>query len=331
MGLPLDYNCQTLAVNHQQTMQFGLKSFGTLFGILSATLGILLAVLYISACLFLLLRQNRLMFFPDRKISTLPTDLEMAYQEVWLPVNYAQTEPETATENTENTENTEKIHGWWIPATADFPAAKDGWVLLYLHGNADNMSENLNHSKRFHLMGFSVFIMDYRGYGISQGDFPTESTVYEDAETAWNYLVKQRGISPKKIVIYGHSLGGAIAIELADRHPNAAGAIIECSFTSMRDMVDYQYPYFNVFPIDWILTHRFDSIAKVKSLKMPVLFTHGTADDVVPIDMSQALFAATPEPKQLFIVPNADHNNIASVSGDKYFETIRKFMKLIDR
>jgi len=294
----------------------------------SVTLGILLTVLYMSACLFLFFRQNRFMFFPSSEMSTVPTDLEMEYEEVWLPVISAQTSQQSATE---------KIHGWWIPApdrdritSAERIILDPGQVLLYLHGNGDNISANLGHSQRFHQMGFAVFIIDYRGYGRSLGDFPTESTVYEDVETAWNYLVQDRGIPPEKIIIYGHSLGGAIAIELASRHPDAGGAIIECSFTSMRDMVDYQYPYFNIFPIDWLLVNHFDSITKVKSLKMPVLFTHGTDDEVVPTYMSQALYDVTPEPKQLFIVPTADHNNVASVSGEKYFDTIRQFMKLVN-
>ncbi|KOR38573.1 phospholipase [Planktothricoides sp. SR001] len=295
-------------------MQFWVK--------ILVALGTLLAVLYLSACLFLFVRQNRFIFFPSREISTIPSDLQMDYQEVWLPV---------ISEENQSASTTEKVHGWWIPAAAENRSPmKSEWVLLFLHGNADNISENLKHSNRFHQLGFSVFMVDYRGYGLSQGKFPTESTVYEDVETAWNYLVNQRGIPPEKIVIYGHSLGGAIAIDLASRKPNAAGAIIEASFTSMRDMVDYQYPHFNIFPIDWILTHRFDSISKVKDLKMPILFTHGTADETVPTSMSQELFDAANEPKKLFIVPTADHNNIARVSGEKYFETIREFMKLVD-
>jgi hypothetical protein len=286
------------------------------------TLGILLTVLYLSACLFLFVRQNRFIFVPSREISTVPSDLEMDYQEVWLPVISGENHQESTPE---------KVHGWWIPAPVDTRSkSKSEWVLLFLHGNADNISENLRHSNRFHRLGFSVLIVDYRGYGLSEGNFPTESTVYEDVETAWNYLVNQRGIPPEKIVIYGHSLGGAIAIDLASRQPQAAGAIIEASFTSMRDMVDYQYPYFNIFPIDLILTHRFDSINKVKNLKMPILFTHGTADEVVPTSMSKALFDAANEPKKLFIIPTADHNNIAKVSGEKYFETIREFMKLVE-
>ena len=294
-------------------MQFWLKA--------SISLGILLTVLYISSCLFLFFRQNRFMFFPSEEISSIPTDLEMDYQDIWLPAIAANHDTQSVTE---------KVHGWWIPARGDRTLLEDDWVLLFLHGNADNISANLNHSKRFHQMGFSVFILDYRGYGRSPGEFPTESTVYEDVETAWNYLVNERGIPPNKVVIYGHSLGGAIAIDLAHRHQDAAGAIIECSFTSMRDMVDYQYPIFNMFPIDWILTNRFDSSRKVKELKMPLLFTHGTADTIVPVYMSEQLFEAATEPKQIFIVPTADHNNIASVSGDKYFETIHQFMNLID-
>ena len=304
----------------QQKKRFWLK--------FSVTLGILFAILYTSACLFLFVRQNRVMFLPSSEISTIPTDLDMEYEEVWLPVISAKTPQQSAPE---------KIHGWWIPApTADEIQSKHyiksnrDWVLLYFHGKSSNISSNLSHSHRFHQMGFSVFILDYRGYGLSQGYFPTETSVYEDVDTAWNYLVNRRGIAPENIVIYGHSLGGAIAIDLAHRQPNAAGAIVEASFTSMRDMVDYQYPYFNIFPIDWILTHRFDSITKVKDLKIPVLFTHGTADTVVPHYMSEALFEATPDQKQLFIVPTAHHGNIASVSGDKYFETIREFMKSID-
>lgn len=313
-------NNRQRTTNNQQNepiMQFWLK--------ILVTLGILLTVLYLSACLFLFARQNRFIFFPSREISTLPSELQMVYEEVWLPVISEKNHQKSTTEKVE------KIYGWWLPAEAEgLGSKKSEWVLLFLHGNADNISEHLQHSHRFHQLGFSVFMVDYRGYGRSEGRFPTESTVYKDVETAWDYLVNQRGIPPDKIVIYGHSLGGAIAIELASHQPQAAGAIIEASFTSMRDMVDYQYPYFNIFPIDLILTHRFDSINKVRNLKMPILFTHGTADETVPTYMSQALFDAANEPKKLFIVPNADHNNIAQVSGEKYFETIREFMKLVD-
>ncbi|PSB36277.1 hypothetical protein C7B69_04765, partial [filamentous cyanobacterium Phorm 46] len=160
----------------------------------------------------------------------------------------------------------------------------------------------------------------------SQGDFPSESQVYEDAQLAWDYLVKQRGIHPSQIYIYGHSLGGAIAIDLAVRHPEAAGLIVEGSFTSARAMVDFQAGIYRVFPIDLLLTQRFDSIAKVDRLQMPVLFIHGAADTVVPTQMSKKLFDAAPEPKQLYIVPDGGHNNTAQIGGAEYLRVVNQFL-----
>ena len=201
-----------------------------------------------------------------------------------------------------------------------------GGVVLYLHGNGSNVGANVEHANRFHRLGLSVFAIDYRGYGKSQGDFPSESQVYEDAQLAWDYLVKQRGVNPHQIYIYGHSLGGAIAIDLAVRHPEAAGLIVEGSFTSTRAMVDFQKGLFWLFPIDLLLTQRFDSLSKVDRLQMPVLFIHGTADNVVPVEMSKKLFDAAPEPKQLYIVPDGGHNNVAQIGGAEYLQIVSQFL-----
>jgi pimeloyl-ACP methyl ester carboxylesterase len=197
---------------------------------------------------------------------------------------------------------------------------------LYLHGNGSNVGANVEHANRFHRLGLSVFVIDYRGYGKSQGDFPSESQVYEDAQLAWDYLVKQRGVNPNQIYIYGHSLGGAIAIDLAVRHPEAAGLIVEGSFTSTRAMVDFQKGLFWLFPIDLLLTQRFDSLSKVDRLQMPVLFIHGTADNVVPVEMSKKLFDAAPDPKQLYIVPGGGHNNVAQIGGVEYLQIVSQFL-----
>jgi Lysophospholipase len=150
-------------------------------------------------------------------------------------------------------------------------------TLLYLHGRGLNIGANITQSYRFRQLGFSVLLIDYRGYGRSQGSFPKESQVYEDAEVAYNYLVKQRQLLPSQILFYGHSMGGAVAIELAIRHPEAAGLIVHNSFTSMVDMVESN-AYMRFFPVRLLLTQRFDSLAKVKSLRMPILFVHGIAD-----------------------------------------------------
>jgi hypothetical protein len=154
--------------------------------------------------------------------------------------------------------------------------------------------------------------------------------VYEDIEIIWNYLTQERQIPPERIFLYGHSLGGAIAIELAVRHPEIAGLVVEASFTSMRTMVNHLYRQFLIFPVDLLLHQRFDSLSKVRrrspsqaSLQMPVLFIHGTADRVVPAEMSEALYAAAPEPKKLLVLPDIGHNDIRELGGTQYLEAVR--------
>lgn len=267
-------------------------------------LGGILAVAYLGLCVSLRLWQTRLIFFPSAVIKTTPADMNLPYEEVWMPVAKKQ------------------IYGWWIPAATD-----EDLVLLYLHGNGSNIGDDLGRAFLFHQLG-SVFLIDYRGYGRSIGTFPTETSVYEDVEAAWIYLTQTRRIAPEKIVVYGHSLGGAIAIELAVRHPEMAGVIVDGSFTSIRAMLDYRNQY-KILPVDWILTQRFDSLAKVRSLQTPVLFIHGTADETVPAQMSRELFAAAPEPKQLLLVPEAGHNNTVRLGGTRYLQAIQEFVKQI--
>lgn len=278
-------------------------------------IGMFLAIAYAGACVFLFAAQSKFIFFPTRAIAATPDDVQLGYQDVVLPIS-------------SKNGATESVHGWWIPASKrSVHQGESGKVVLYLHGNGLNVGANVEHANRFHRLGLSVFLIDYRGYGQSQGDFPTESQVYEDAQLAWDYLVKKRGINPNQIYIYGHSLGGAIAIDLAVRHPEAAGLIVEGSFTSARAMVDFQAGVYRMFPIDLLLIQRFDSIAKVDRLQMPVLFIHGTADTVVPVEMSKKLFDSAPEPKQLYIVPDAGHNNLAEFAGAEYLQRVRHFLE----
>ncbi|HEY9853111.1 MAG TPA: alpha/beta fold hydrolase [Leptolyngbyaceae cyanobacterium] len=269
--------------------------------------GVAIAIAYAICCLFLYLLQNRLIFFPSPVIQVTPEVFNLTYQEVWLPVSTP-------------SGKIERIHGWWIPG-------KGKQTILYLHGNGINIGANVAHANRFHQLGFSVLLLDYRGYGRSEGSFPKEAEVYQDAETAWQYLIQEKKISPDQIIIYGHSLGGAIAINLAVKHPEAAGLIVESSFTSLRKMVDRMGNYW-MFPVDLILHHRFDSINKVKKLEMPVLFIHGIGDSLIPYQMSEQLFAAAPEPKQILLVPEAGHNNVAEIAGQKYLQTVQKFFQL---
>jgi len=273
--------------------------------------GLVVAIAYLAACIYLYFQQTRFIFFPSSVIEVTPKAFNLKYQEVWIPVTAA-------------SGKVEKIHGWWIPAAK--PNAK---VLLYLHGNGVNIGANAAHADRFHRMGFAVLIIDYRGYGLSEGSFPNETSVYLDAATAWDYLVKQRQIQPSDIFIYGHSLGGAIAINLAVQQPKAAGLIVESSFSSIQNVVNLR-SQFKLFPVSFILNQRFDSISKVKDLRVPVLFIHGTDDFVVPDSMSRQLYAAAPEPKQLLIIPNAGHNDVAEVAGWQYFQTVEKFVRQVN-
>ncbi|NJM61623.1 MAG: alpha/beta hydrolase [Oscillatoriales cyanobacterium RU_3_3] len=265
------------------------------------------AIAYIICCILLFFLQTRFIFQPTTTIQKTPDAFNIPYEEVWLPVKARSTK-------------VEKIHGWWLPAASQQSLG----TLLYLHGRGFNIGANINQSYRFRELGFSVLLVDYRGYGRSQGSFPSENRIYEDAETAYNYLVKQRQLLPDRIVLYGHSMGGAVAVELAIKHPEAAGLIVQSSFTSMLDMVK-SYNWMRLFPLRLLLTQRFDSMAKIKSLQIPVLFAHGTADPLIPAAMSKKLFDRAPEPKQIVLVPDAKHNN-----GDAFFNNSAYRQMIVD-
>lgn len=267
-----------------------------------------LAIAYGTACIALRYGQNRFIFVPSPEMDVTPADLGLLYQDVWLPI-------------TTSTGKVERLHGWWIPA----PRPQQAGVLLYLHGNGLNISANVEQSKRLQQLGLSVFLPDYRGYGRSEGSFPTEATVYQDASTVWSYLTQERKIKPGNLIIYGHSLGGAIAINLAQQHPDAAGLIVQSSFTSMAAMVE-RAGWTKFFPVKLLLTQQFDSLARVKSLVMPVFYIHGTADTLIPYQMSEALYAATPGTKHLMLIEGGGHNNLAEVGGDRYLNALQKFI-----
>lgn len=267
--------------------------------------GVVIVIIYIAACLFLFLRQRFFIFYPPIAIRTTPIAFNMGYQDVYLPISAT-------------SDKTNYIHGWWIPA-----ATQEAPVWLFLHGNGSTIGDEVKRPFWFHQLGYSTFMIDYRGYGRSSGKFPTESSVYTDVEAALNYLTQVRKIPAERIFVYGHSLGGAIAIDLALRYPEIAGLVVEGTFTSMRLMVNHLYSHFLIFPVDLLLNQRFDSLHKVRSLQMPILFIHGTADRLVPAHMSQTLFEAAPEPKQLLLVPEAGHHNVGELGGVQYLQAIR--------
>jgi hypothetical protein len=262
------------------------------------------AIAYGTLCLALWWGQTRLIFFPQPPPLLTPTAMGLTFEEVWIPV-----------------EDT-RLHGWWLPA-AD-PRAK---TVLVFHGNATNVEGALAQALEFLQVGLNVLLIDYRGYGLSAGPFPNEAQVYEDAAAAWDYLTQIRRIPPGSIVIFGHSIGGAIAIELALHQPQAAGLIVQASFTSMADMVDHVG--YSRFVPPMLLTQRFDSYRKIPHIRMPVLFIHGLEDATVPTDMGQRLYAAAPEPKQLWLVPGASHNDVAVAAEKRYQQTLSQWLSTL--
>ncbi|MCA6586578.1 MAG: alpha/beta hydrolase [Pseudanabaena sp.] len=281
----------------------------------AAITGIVIASFYGSVCAGLWFGQTRLVFSPEKELTTTPAKFNAKYEDVLIPVKKADG-------------SSENIHGWWLPNAKHFQSSNlgDHKVILYLHGKGKNISANAKHANRLMRMGFSVLVIDYRGYGRSEGDFPSESSVYADAQTAWDYLI-EKGYKANQIMIYGHSLGGAIAIDLALKYPNALGIIVDASFTSMSDMAQLDLKY-RIFPIDLLIHQRFDSISKVRSLAVPVLYIHGTADELVPPMMSWRLYDATPTRKQIVFIPNGGHNNNAATNEPLYLNSISSFFNL---
>jgi alpha-beta hydrolase superfamily lysophospholipase len=218
---------------------------------------------------------------------------------------------------------TEHVHTWWWPA--DQP---DAPALLYLHGSRWNLTGQTSRIEQLHDFGFSVLAIDYRGFGQSDGDLPSEKTVYEDAHIAWNRLTQLQP-DPAKRFIYGHSLGGAIAIDLAaslsagSMQPgqsiapiSAHGLIVESSFTTLADIAkSLTYPW---LPLQLLLSQKFDSVDKIARVHMPVLIVHGTDDRYVPSRFSQKLFDAAPEHKRLLLVQGGTHNNSMRVGESAY-------------
>jgi uncharacterized protein len=267
----------------------------------------LLVLAYLCVCAYMWQTQRQHIFEPKPQLQTTPDRLGLKFEEVHIQSGSGVDQGD--------------LYCWWIPAeNTDAP------TMLYLHGNDKNIgaAHDLDSAARFRGMGYNVLMAEYRGYGKSTGGEPSEAKMYEDAESAWRYLTKQRAIDPKRTFIYGHSLGGAIAIHLGLHHPNAAGVITESTFTSMVDMAERKYAH---LPADLLLNQRFDSIGKLSRMKIPVLFIHGTWDRLVPYQMSQRLFESAPQPKYLKLIEGGDHGNSAIVAPLEYRAAVNEFVQ----
>lgn len=214
----------------------------------------------------------------------------------------------------------ESLHAWWWPA-----ARKDAPALLYLHGSRWNLTGQLFRIEQLHALGFSVLAVDYRGFGQSRGALPSERSVYQDALIAWEHLARLQPEADKRF-IYGHSLGGAVAVNLAheltgENRAQAAGLIVESSFTNLGDVAAAVTN--TSLPVRWLLSQEFDSLSKIGEVGIPVLIAHGRDDRYVPSRFSEALFDAASEPKQLLLIEGANHNNGLRMAGNSYRQALQ--------
>ncbi|MBN1220466.1 MAG: alpha/beta hydrolase [Anaerolineae bacterium] len=254
-------------------------------------------ILYAGLVVFLFLIQGRLVYFPIRHLTATPADIGLTYEPMWL-----------------ETGDGIKLSGWFVPAE---PARG---TVLFFHGNAGNISHRLDSITIFHGLGLSVLIIDYRGYGQSEGK-PSEQGTYLDAEAAWRYLVEERRVAPDEVILFGRSLGGAVAAWLAEQHSPGA-LILESTFTSVPDIAARYYPF---LPVRLLARIRYNTLARLPEINCPVLVVHSPDDDIIPYSHGEQLFAAAPEPKA-FLKLKGGHNEGIFVSGQAYVAGLDSFI-----
>lgn len=258
-----------------------------------------LSLVVIVVFFFIYLRyiERRSIFFPMKAMETTPAVIGLSFEEI----------------NFESSDNF-LLNGWFIPCQG----AKD--TILFCHGNAGNISHRLEKIAIFRSLGLSTFIFDYRGYGKSQGS-PSEKGLYEDAASAYRYLISRSDISPDSIILYGESIGGAVAIDLASKQKVKA-LLTEETFSSVKDMVRIIYPFLPYF----ILQSRFDSVAKIRKITVPKLIIHSVDDEIVPFRLGEKLFQAASPPKE-FLKLRGGHNTAFIDSEELFRSGLSFFLK----
>lgn len=243
--------------------------------------------------------ERHFVFFPERTIYATPAVFDLPFEEV----RFAATDGVS-------------LHGWYLPGDPGRP------LVLFCHGNAGNISHRLETLRMLRRMGLAVFIFDYRGYGLSEGE-PSEAGTYADARGALAWL-RQRGWTPPRLIYCGESLGAAVAVQLAVETPPAA-LVLEAPFPSIAAMGRHHNPILYLL-LGWLLDARYDSLAKIGRIRAPLLIIQGEADDIVPPGMARRLFDAANDPKTLRLIPGAGHNDLLDAGGDAYREAWRGFL-----
>ena len=263
-------------------------------------------MIYIFAILFIVLlvvlyarqfeRSN--IFFPMRQMEGTPSDMGLAYEDVYF-----------------ETSDGVKLNGWFIPAEG----ARG--TVLYFHGNAGNISHRVGMIRIFNKMGLNIFIIDYRGYGRSEGR-PDEKGTYLDAEAAYAYLKSRGDVDEERIALYGKSLGGAVAIDLASKR-DVPALVSDSAFTSTADIGKEIYPF---LPMDMLVTMKYDNISKIGSVRAPKLIIHSSQDEIIPFRHGERLFEAASGPKEFYRM-RGTHNDGFLVYEEEFSSRMSDFLK----
>lgn len=259
---------------------------------MSHIFAIAITLLLIWACARYL--ERRSLYYPERRLGFTPLAVGLDYEDVYFEAS-----------------DGVRLNGWFIPAKG----AKAS--LLYCHGNGGNISDRLPIIEIFHRIRLNVFIFDYRGYGKSQGRLSEKGT-YLDAMAAYNYLISRK---EDAIVIYGKSLGGVIAVDLAQR-VKAAALISESTFTSTVDIAREIYPF---LPVRFMVRMKYDALSKIGDVDMPKLIIHSNDDEIIPFRQGQRLFEAAREPKEFYQM-RGGHNEATLMATDEFGARIEAFL-----
>ncbi len=264
-------------------------------------LAALLAAALLAGCAVLDEQQRRWIFQPTDRTWAGGLAAAEGMQDVWIDHSPGDGDPPA------------KLHGLWLPQDrADAP------VLLYLHGARWDVRGSAPRMRRMHELGFAVLGIDYRGFGRSSAALPSEASALQDARAAWDWLARQNPQARR--FVFGHSLGGAIAVQLAADVADEAGLIVEGSFTSIPDVVgSFRWGWLPVGPL---ITQRFDAAARIARVGSPVLVVHGSQDSLIPPALGQALYERAREPKRFVLVEGGSHHNTNAVGQALYREAL---------
>ena len=243
-------------------------------------------IAYLLVLAYLYVFQRQLLYFPDRSRPQLGLLTRLGVREVSL-----------------TTADGLSLLSWYLPPREGRP------IVAYFHGNGGNIGHRAERIERFSREGYGVLLVEYRGYGGNPGA-PTQTGLFDDAQAAGDFLQRE-GIGGGRLVLYGESLGSAVAVHLAATQ-QVAGLVLESPFTSAAALAQYHYPY---VPAALLIWDRFDSLSRIGEVKAPILVLHGGRDRIVPDSFSRALLAAAPEPKESWFAADAGHEDLAGFGG----------------